>query len=330
MTQLELLAPAKDFETGKAAIDSGADAVYIGAPRFGARAAAGNSVESIKELIKYAHFFGAKVHLTLNTILNDHELDDARNTIVELYEAGVDAVIIQDMALLEMDLPPVAIHASTQTNNQTPEKVAFLEAVGMDRVILARELTLDEIKEIKSKTSVDLEFFVHGALCVSYSGQCYLSQALVGRSANRGTCSQPCRSAYNLIDNNDETLYRDKQLLSLKDLNLSKRLGDLAEAGITSFKIEGRLKDIIYVKNVVAFYRKELDRVIESNDEYQKASSGISKCSFVPDPDRSFNRGSMEHFVDGRTKNMSSFYTQKSIGKFLGTVISCDAKNVNI
>lgn len=330
MRQLELLAPAKDFETGKAAIDAGADAVYIGPPRFGARAAAGNSIDSIKALIRYAHLFGAKVHLALNTILKDTELQDARNTIVELYEAGIDAVIIQDMGLLKMDLPPVPIHASTQTNNQTVEKVAFFEAIGMDRVILARELSIDEIKKIREKTSVELEFFVHGALCVSYSGQCYLSQALVGRSANRGQCSQPCRSAYSLYDSNDKILYKDKQLLSLKDLNLSNRLSDLVDAGITSFKIEGRLKDITYVKNVVAHYRKELDKIIAADDSLSKASSGVSRCVFSPDPERSFNRGNMEHFTNGRTENMSSFHTQKSIGKYIGTAVSADAKNVVI
>ncbi len=320
MTRLELLAPAKNLETGKAAIDAGADAVYIGSPKFGARSAAGNSVEDISALCDYAHLFGAKVFVTLNTILFDDELEDARKLVFELYDAGIDALIIQDMALLKMDLPPVPIHASTQTNNRDVEKVKFLEDAGAKRVILARELSLKEVKEIKEKTSVELEFFVHGALCVSYSGQCYLSQAICDRSANRGACSQPCRSTYNLLDKDGEILLQGKHLLSLKDLNLSNSLKELADSGVCSFKIEGRLKDVPYVRNVVAFYRQKLDEVINANSEYARASSGRCSYTFTPDPERSFHRGNTNYFLNDRSEEMITMNSQKSLGKLVGRV----------
>ncbi|MBI9035636.1 MAG: U32 family peptidase [Bacteroidales bacterium] len=320
MTKLELLAPAKNLETGMAAVDAGADAIYIGSPKFGARSSAGNSVEDIAALCNYAHLFGVKVYVTLNTILYDDELEDARALVYELYDAGMDALIIQDMALLKMELPPVPIHASTQTNNRDAEKVKFLQDAGCQRVILARELNLKEIKEIRDKTEVELEFFIHGALCVSYSGQCYMSQSICGRSANRGECSQPCRSTYNLIDNNGKTLISEKHLLSLKDLNLSENIGDLAKAGICSFKIEGRLKDAAYVRNVVAFYRQKLDEVILDNPDFSRASSGESTFTFTPDPERSFHRGNTSYFVNQRSADMVTMNTQKSLGKFVGRI----------
>jgi putative protease len=251
MTKLELLSPAKDPEHGKAAISHGADAVYTGAPMFSARKAAGTSVSQIKELARFAHQYNARVYVAMNTILFDHELDEAEKMIHEIYEAGADALIIQDMGILEMSLPPIPLFASTQTHNVSSEKVLFLEKAGFRRVILARELTLQQISEIREKTTVELESFVHGALCVSYSGQCYMSQSVCGRSGNRGDCAQPCRSSYNLTDKNGKVLVKDKHLISLKDLNLSQQIPDLINAGITSFKIEGRLKDMSYVINVV-------------------------------------------------------------------------------
>ena len=257
MTKLELLSPAKNIETGIAAINAGADAVYIGAENFGARSAAGNLIQDIEKLINYAHIFHAKVYLTVNTILYENEITKVLYLINTLYNCGLDAVIIQDMGILELELPPIKIFASTQTNNQTAEKVNFLENVGISRVILARELSVNQIKAIKNETNVDLEAFIHGALCVSYSGQCYLSEHLVNRSANRGECSQACRSSYDLIDANGKIILKNKHLLSLKDLNLAEKIEDLADAGITSFKIEGRLKNISYVKNVTAFYRRK-------------------------------------------------------------------------
>jgi putative protease len=258
-TQIELLSPAKNAEYGVAAINCGADAVYIGASMFGARAAAGNPVGEIAKLIRYAHKYRAKVYATINTILYENEIKEAVKIIRQLYNEGIDAVIFQDMALLEADLPPVALHASTQTHNYKPEQIRFLDQQNIQRIILARELSLSGLKEIRRQTNSELEYFIHGALCVCFSGQCYLSHAIGGRSANKGECAQPCRLNYSLIDANGKTIVRDKHLLSLKDLNLSAQLYELISAGITSFKIEGRLKDLVYVKNITAYYRRKLD-----------------------------------------------------------------------
>jgi len=320
MKYLELLCPAKDYETGVAAINHGADAIYIGASNFGARVDAGNSLSDIEKLISYAHPFHVKVYVTVNTIIYDNELEQVKELIENLYRIGVDAVIIQDMAILEMDLPPIPIFASTQTHNSTAEKVKFLQEVGFERVILARELTLNEIKEIKNQTSIDLEFFVHGALCVCYSGQCYFSEAITGRSANRGACAQPCRSSYDLIDSTGKAIVRNKHLLSLKDLNFSNHLSELIDAGITSFKIEGRLKDINYVKNITSHYNILLNQIIETKPNLKRASSGFCDIPFTPDPERSFNRGFTSHFIEGRQKEQSSMNTQKSVGKRLGVI----------
>lgn len=319
--KLELLAPAKDFESGKAAINCGADAVYIGASRFGARAAAGNSVRDIALLAGYAHKFRAKVYVTINTLLYDNELENARLLIHELYNAGADAIIVQDFSILTMDIPPIPLFASTQTNNTTAEKVKFLESAGFSRVILARELSLGMIKEIRKNTSIDLEFFVHGALCVCYSGQCYFSFAATGRSANRGECSQSCRMLYDLVDSKGKVIVKDKYLLSLKDLNLSLYLNDLIDAGITSFKIEGRLKDINYVKNATAYYRGRIDDLLKDRRGLSKASSGKVKLFFTPDLEKSFNRGYTDYFINDTNSSLSSFDTPKSIGKKIGTVL---------
>jgi putative protease len=256
MRKVELLAPAKNLECGIEAVKHGADAVYIGAPKFGARAAAGNSLQDIEQLVSYAHRFNARVYVALNTILTDKELDEAQQLIWDLYHAGADAIIAQDMGILQLDLPPIALHASTQTDNRSLEKVQFLEKAGFSQIVLARELSLDAITEIASQVQTPLEVFVHGALCVSYSGQCYLSEALSGRSANRGECAQCCRLPYNLVDTEGNILAKNQYLLSLKDLNLSDYLSELLDAGVSSLKIEGRLKDVTYVKNVTAFYRK--------------------------------------------------------------------------
>lgn len=319
--ELELLAPAKNLECGLAAISHGADAVYIGGPRFGAREAVGNSIGDIEKLASEAHLFGAKVYVALNTILYDNELEPACQIIKDVYEAGADALIIQDMGLLEMDLPPIALHASTQINNYLPEKIEFLEAVGFKRAVLARELTLDQISEIRRRTTIELEAFVHGSLCVSMSGQCYLSHAIGGRSANRGACAQPCRKRYSLIDAEGKMIMEDKHLLSLKDLDHSESIGDLAEAGISSFKIEGRLKDVDYIKNITAFYRKKIDALLEERLNYQAASHGKTYIGFNPDPQKSFNRGSTDYFLRGRSKEITSFDTPKSLGEETGKVI---------
>lgn len=320
--KLELLSPAKDLETGIAAIDCGADAVYIGAPSFGAREAAGNSIEDIEKLARYAHKFWAKVFVTVNTIIFDNELEDVRRLITKLYNIGVDAVIFQDMAILEMELPPIPLYASTQTHNYELERIKLLDELGIKRIILARELTIEEIKNIKQEVSAELEFFIHGALCVSLSGQCYMSHELSGRSANRGECAQNCRLPYSLIDANNEVLVANKHLLSLRDLNLSSYLNDLVGAGITSFKIEGRLKDVSYVKNITAFYRQQLDDIIKNNSQYEKASSGYSIIPFEPDPEKTFNRGFTSYFVNDRGDDVSSHDSPKSKGKYLGKVTS--------
>lgn len=320
-TPIELLSPAKNLEAGLAAINHGADAVYIGFERFGAREAAGNSINDIESLVKYAHIYSSKVYVTLNTILFDNELDEVQELIHNLYNIGVDAIIIQDMGILEMDLPPIPIHASTQTNNASLDKVKFLQDIGIQRVILARELSLDEIRNIRENTNIELEAFIHGALCVSFSGQCYFSQAIAGRSANRGECAQPCRSKYDLVDSNGKVLAKGKHLLSLKDLNQTENIGKLIEAGVTSLKIEGRLKDISYVKNITAYYRKVIDDLLTRNGAYCKSSSGSTKLNFVPNPNFSFSRTFTTYFSESRQGNLTTFDTQKSLGEFMGTII---------
>lgn len=324
--KIEILAPAKNLFQGIAAINAGADAVYIGAPQFGARSNATNPVEDIAELVKYAHLFKAQVFVVINTILYDKELDDCKKLIYELYDIGVDALIVQDMAILEMDLPPIVLHASTQANNRDPKHVKFLADAGIKRVVLARELNLDQIKEIHETTDVELEFFVSGALCVSFSGNCYMSIAGGERSANRGSCAQNCRLPYNLIDGTGKTLIANSHLLSIKDLDLSNQLPNLIEAGITSFKIEGRLKDLVYVKNNVSYLRKKLDAYLENNPNYQKASSGRTFYNFDAEMDRSFNRGYTDYFVNKRTAKIGSWETPKSQGQVIGRLIETTKK----
>ena len=317
---LELLAPAGNKEIGIAAIDHGADAVYIGAPSFSARAAAGNSISDIHELIQYARQFAVKVYVALNTILNDKEIPRALDLIRQIHEIGADGLIVQDMGLLELDLPPIPLIASTQMHNATPEKVEFLEKVGFSRVILARELTFQEIKAIREKTQIELECFVYGALCVSYSGQCYMSQAVADRSGNRGVCAQPCRHRYSLKDGHGKTVVENKHLLSLKDLNLIGAISDLVAAGVTSFKIEGRYKDAGYVKNVTAAFSREIDRFISSAPGYCRAGSGKTTLYFEPDLEKTFNRGFTRYFLFGRNEKIGAIDTPKSLGKAIGMV----------
>jgi len=323
--KIEILAPAKNLVQGIAAINAGADAVYIGAPLYGARTNATNSVEDIAEMVSYAHLFKAQVFVVLNTILYEKELEPCEKLIHELYAIGVDALIIQDMAILEMNLPPIVIHASTQANNRDPKHVKFLKDAGIQRVVLARELNLDQIKEIHEASDVELEFFVSGALCVSFSGNCYMSIANGERSANRGSCAQNCRLPYNLVDGTGTTLISNSHLLSIKDLDLSDQLPNLIEAGITSFKIEGRLKDIVYVKNNTSFLRRKLDSFLENNDTFQKASSGKTFYNFEPEMDRSFNRGYTDYFVNKRKEKIGSWDTPKSQGQYIGKVLELKA-----
>ena len=330
MKKIELLSPAKNLEVGIAAINHGADAVYIGGPSFGAREKVGNSIEDIEKLCNHAAIFDAKVYVTLNTLLFDNELEQARKIAWDCYNAGVDALIVQDMALLMMDMPPIALHASTQCNNTTAGKVKFLEDVGFKQVVLARELSINEIKEIRSKTTVPLEFFVHGALCVSYSGQCYLSHVIGRRSANRGACAQPCRLKWNLEDENGNVLIANRHLLSLRDMNNSKNLEELIDAGITSFKIEGRLKDADYVKNTTAYYRRALDGIIERRSDLERASHGVSSPSFVPNLEKSFSRGFTDYFLHGRQKNIDAPFTPKSMGEYIGEIKKIDGKRLTV
>ena len=329
MKPLELLAPAKNLEYGIAAIDHGADAVYVGAPKFGARAAVGNSIDDIRQLCQYAHQFKAKVYATVNTIVFDDELDDARRLLRQLADAGVDAVLVQDMALLEMRNEELELgnssfdfHASTQTDNRTPEKVRWLRSLGFSRVVLARELSLQEIAEIHRQVpDVELEAFVHGALCVSFSGLCFASQHCFGRSANRGACAQFCRMKFDLIDADGQVIERQRHLLSLKDMNQSDQLEQLAEAGVTSFKIEGRLKDLAYVKNVTAAYSERLNQMVARHpDLYTRASVGRCRYTFVPELRKTFNRGYTHYFLNGRTPDIASFDTPKAVGEPVGTV----------
>lgn len=318
---LELLAPAGNHDIGVAAIEHGADAVYVGAPRFSARAEAGVDIGSIARLVRRAHLFHAKVYVALNTILLDEEIPQALEIIRQVYEIGADGLIIQDVGLLEANLPPIPLIASTQMHNDTLEKILFLEQLGFKRVILARELSLAEIASIRKETRIELECFVHGALCVSYSGQCYMSHAVTGRSGNRGVCAQPCRFRYTLRDAENGDVLGPKYLLSLRDLNLLGSLPDLVAAGVTSFKIEGRYKEIDYVKNVTAAYSQALDSFIESNPSYRRAASGRCEVKFIPDPERTFNRGFTSYFIMGRTQKIGSPNTPKSIGKETGSVI---------
>lgn len=319
MNQIELLAPARDLACGMAAIDGGADAVYIGAPRFGARARAGNSLEDIEALVRYAHRYWARVYATVNTLLYDHELPEAVELIARLYEIGVDAVIVQDVGLLECDLPPIPLIASTQMHNDTPDKVAFLEQVGFARVILARELSLEQIRAIRARTRIELEVFVHGALCVCYSGQCYLSYAIGGRSGNRGECAQPCRRRYTLVDRHGVPVVQNKHLLSLRDMNRSAYLGELIDAGVCAFKIEGRLKDRAYVLNVVGYYRHVLDGLLAERG-LRAASSGRSRIDFAPDVHKTFHRGYTDYFLHGRREKIGALDTPKMVGEEVGKV----------
>jgi putative protease len=316
--RLELLAPAKNAEFGMEAINHGADAVYIGGPAFGARAAAGNTIADIEQLAAHAHRYSAQVFVALNTILKDEELDEAAAIVRQVYEAGADALIIQDMGLLELDLPPIALHASTQADNRTPAKAHFLEQVGFSRVVLARELSLTQIAEIAQATTTELEFFVHGALCVSYSGQCYVSHAQTGRSANRGECSQMCRLPFSVADSTGEIVVRDRHVLSPKDNNQSANLRALAEAGISSFKIEGRLKDLSYVKNITAHYRTLLDEIIEQVPHYRAASAGRCTFFFQPQPEKSFNRGFTDYFTQERHQDLLAADSPKFTGESIG------------
>jgi collagenase-like PrtC family protease len=328
-TPLELLAPAKDAEIGIEAIKHGADAVYIGGPSFGARYGAGNPVQDIERLAAFAHRFHARVFITLNTILRDDELEEARRMAWQMHEAGADALIVQDMGLLELDLPPLELHASTQCDIRTPQKAQFLADAGFSQMVLARELSLPEILAIREKVTPPspsnkaapiLEFFIHGALCVAFSGQCYISHAHTGRSANRGECSQACRLPYNLEDKQGRIVAFDKHLLSMKDNDQSANLRALADAGIRSFKIEGRLKDVAYVKNTTAHYRQLLDRIIEQAPQYSRASSGHCSYSFTPRPEKTFNRGATDYFVNGRHADIAAFDTPSFAGAASGVV----------
>ena len=318
---IELLAPAKNLECGIEAINHGADAVYIGAPRFGARAAAGNSLDDIAALVRYAHLYRVRIYVTVNTILKEDELKATEAMIWDLYRIGVDALIVQDMGITQLDLPPIPLHASTQMDNRTPEKVQFLAEAGFRQVVLARELSLDEIGRIHRRCpGTLLEVFVHGALCVSYSGQCYVSQACYGRSANRGECAQFCRLGFDLVDADGKTIVNDRHLLSLKDMNQSANLEALLDAGASSLKIEGRLKDVSYVKNVTAYYRQQLDAIFRRRKEYMRASSGTVHLAFRPQLDKSFSRGFTDYFAHGRNPGIFNLNTPKSLGEEVGTV----------
>ena len=340
MMNLELLAPARDRHIGIAAINCGADAVYIAGPQFGARQAAGNDIEEIRQLCDHAHKFGARIFVALNTILYDDELESAYRQMLAVQEAGADAIIIQDMAILEMarnglnglrDELRIPLHASTQCAIRTPEQAVFLESLGFSRLILERELSLEQIRAIRSAVSCELEFFVHGALCVCYSGQCYLSEKISGRSANRGACIQACRSRYDLVDGSGKVLVRDKALLSLKDYNLRGRIAELAEAGITSFKIEGRLKNESYVKNVVRDYSLALDDLVSRRpSDFARGSFGTVSGGFIPDTSKTFNRGYTELFLDGKRGKWAAMDSAKSMGEEIGTVRSTGRDGITV
>lgn len=329
--KIELLSPARDAECGRQAVLHGADAVYIGGPAFGARAQAGNAVDDIAALCDFAHTFDARVYVTLNTILYDDELAAAERIAHELYRAGADALIVQDLALLRLDLPPIPLHASTQMDNRTPAKARFLEQAGFSQIVVARELSLAETAAIRDAVAVPLEAFVHGALCVSFSGRCYASEHCFARSANRGRCAQFCRLAFDLLDADGHEIRRGSHLLSLRDMNRSRSLEAMMDAGISSFKIEGRLKDAGYVKNVTAFYRREIDKVLaRRGDDYERASWGESRLSFEPQPAKSFNRGFTEYFLHGRSEAVHSFETPKAKGEPAGRVVKVGARSLQV
>jgi len=328
--QLELLSPAKTAEIGREAILHGADAVYIGGPAFGARHNASNSIEEISRLVEFAHRYRSRIFVTLNTILHDAELDAARKQIWQLYEAGVDALIVQDMGLLEMDLPPIQLHASTQCDIRTVEKARFLGDVGFSQLVLARELTVEQIRKIRAEVDTPLEYFIHGALCVAYSGQCYISHADTGRSANRGDCSQACRLPYTLSDSKGGVVAYEKHLLSMKDNDQSANLEALVDAGIRSFKIEGRYKDMGYVKNITAHYRLLLDEIMERRTEFSRAASGRTNILFTPDVDKTFHRGHTDYFANGRLDNIGAFDSPKYVGVELGTVLRIGPDHIDL
>ncbi len=328
--KIELLAPAKDIEIGMATIRHGADAVYIGGESFGARFVASNSFEDIEKLVKYAHQYQAKIFLTLNTLLYDEEILPAQKMAFRAYDIGVDALIIQDFGLIEAGLPPMPIHASTQMHNFSVERINFLEKIGFSRVVLPREMSLEKIQEIRNNTNIDLEYFIHGALCVSYSGQCYMSACNGGRSANKGSCAQPCRLPYDVLDKNMQIIDENKYILSLKDLNLENNLDKIIESGISSLKIEGRLKSLPYVKNIVGHYRQLLDRFLEGNSNYKKTSSGSVSLSFTPNPNKTFNRSYTELNINGRSAEIATINSPKSLGAFLGKVISVGQNYIEI
>lgn len=329
MRYIELLSPAKDFEAARAAVDHGADALYMGGARFGARRAAGNSIEEIARTVEYAHQYGVRVHSTLNTVLYDEELADAEQMARELIEVGVDALIVQDMAFRRMNLP-VELHASTQVSNTTPEGARFLEECGFSRVILERALTLEDIRRIREATNVELECFVHGAICVGYSGRCFLSRSTSNRSGNRGECSQPCRLPYDLTDERGRTIMAGKHLLSVRDLDLSDDLEALIDAGISSFKIEGRLKDVRYIKNVVNYYRRRIDNILERRKDISRPSVGHTITEFTPDPTKSFTRGASKYMLHGKCAGVASFDTPKAVGEYLGKVKSTTRKGFTL
>lgn len=327
---LELLSPARDAMIAKEAILHGADAVYIGGPSFGARHNATNSLSDIAGLVEFAHLFHAKVFVTINTILHDDELEPAQQLICQLYEAGVDAVIVQDLGVMEMDLPPIELHASTQTDIRTLEKAKFLSQVGFSQLVLARELNLQEIREISQNVDAAIEFFIHGALCVAFSGQCNISHAQTGRSANRGDCSQACRLPYTLKDDQGRVVAYDKHLLSMKDNNQSANLRDLVDAGVRSFKIEGRYKDMTYVKNITAYYRQQLDEILLQRPELARSSSGFTEHFFAPDPDKTFHRGSTDYFVTDRKIDIGAFDSPKFIGLPVGEILGIGKNDISV
>lgn len=328
---IELLAPARDADIAIEAIKCGADAVYMGAQSHGARVAAGNSIEDIKRVVNFAHQYNARVYITVNTIIYDNELAEVEKLIHQLYDVGVDALIVQDMAVLKMNIPPIALHASTQCDTRDAKKARFLQDVGFSQIVVARELSLAQMKEISSNITVPIEAFVHGALCVSYSGDCQASQVAMGRSANRGECAQMCRLPYDLVDSTGEVLIKSKHLLSLRDMNRSEYLEQMIDAGVSSFKIEGRLKEVGYVKNVVAFYRKALDEIlIRKSHKYCRSSVGRSEILFEPQLEKSFNRGFTPYFINGQKTNMASIDTPKSQGERVGVVSRCFGKELEI
>lgn len=328
--QLELLSPARDTAIAREAILHGADAVYIGGPGFGARHNAGNSLQDLAELVPFAHRYGAKIFVTLNTILHDDELEPARSMIIDLYEAGIDALIVQDMGVLEMDLPPIELHASTQCDIRSVEKAKFLSDVGFSQIVLARELNLQQIAAIHQDVDATIEFFIHGALCVAYSGQCNISHAQTGRSANRGDCSQACRLPYTLKDDQGRVVAYEKHLLSMKDNDQSANLAALVDAGVRSFKIEGRYKDMSYVKNITAYYRQLLDELMEGRSDLTRASAGVTSHYFIPSPDKTFHRGSTDYFVNERKIDIGAFDSPKFVGLPVGEVLKVSKDHLDV